>query len=147
MQQIRSSLLLAHCVLLAACSNGVDVETDEIAGTWDATHMVYHNSANPNETVDVISEGAEFFITFNANGSYSATYTAVEEAPETTTGTWEASIDVLTTSQTGMSFSTEYEFVLSGNTLTLTGGDVDYDWDGDDVDEPAELDLTMVRRQ
>lgn len=60
-------------------------------------------------------------------------------------GTWQASIDVLTITETGDPFSVQFEFTLSGATLTLTGGDVDFDFNGTG-DLPAELDRVLVKQ-
>ena len=48
----------------------------------------------------------------------------------------------------GANPSTKVELVsqgASGNTLHLDGADIDFDIDGDDVDEPAKWYLTLVR--
>jgi hypothetical protein len=39
----------------------------------------------------------------------------------------------------------QFDMVLSGNTLTLSGADGEYDFNDDDVDDPAKVNLVLVR--
>ena len=39
----------------------------------------------------------------------------------------------------------QFDATLSGNTLTLTGADRDYDLNDDGMPEPAKLNLTLTR--
>ncbi|MFH1018585.1 MAG: lipocalin family protein [Pseudomonadota bacterium] len=139
------NILASFLVLFLAGSCGGDggASTDALAQTWEATKVEYSNSADLLETVDLVALGGTFRITLAADGSYQSMLAPAGEAEETHTGTWEASQDLMTLTQDGQLFSTQYDYVLSGDTLTLTGGDSEYDFDGDTVPEAAKLDMTF----
>ena len=44
-----------------------------------------------------------------------------------------------------MSGEMQFAYSLSGNTLTLTGADAEWDFDSDGAAEPAKLDVLAVR--
>ncbi len=59
---------------------------------------------------------------------------------EVSSGTWSASADVLTITWTsGQRGNAQFDMTLSGNSLTLTGGHVAYDLNGDDIDDESIL--------
>jgi len=45
-------------ILMSACSEATGVTADDLAGTWTATSMVFTSVANPEQTADVVAEGA-----------------------------------------------------------------------------------------
>jgi hypothetical protein len=138
-------LVIAGLVVgAAACSDSNAPATDEFVGTWNATSMVFTRVADTTQKMDVIALGATFRITFAADSTWQSIQTAPLTQPDTSTGTWAASIDVLTLTQTGQSGNIMFNFVLSGNTVTLTGGNVD--WDFGTGDEPAKLSITATKQ-
>lgn len=117
---------------------------DEFVGTWNATKMEFTRVANPTQKVDIIALGVTFRMTFFADSTWRAILTAPLTQPDTTSGTWTASLDVLTLQQTGQSGEQQFDFVLSGNTVTLTGASVD--WDFGTGNEPATLSITATKQ-
>jgi hypothetical protein len=144
--------LVALAALCSACGGGGDggqgpaspSTQSGLLGTWMATRAEYVSRANPSLRVEVISQGTTMVLALES-GSYTLTITDPGESPTRTTGSWSASIDVLTLTPAGMSYSIQFDMNLSGSTLTLTGGDVEYDIDGDDVNEQTKLSATLVR--
>lgn len=140
-----AGMVIAGLVLAAAaCSDSGAPPTDAFVGTWNATKMEFTRVADTTEKVDVITLGVTFRITFAAADTWQAIMTAPLTQPDTTSGTWTASLDLLTLQETGQAFSVEFQFVLSGNTVTLTGGDVEFDFGTGD--EAATLSITATKQ-
>ena len=91
---------------------------------------------------------ASLTVQLNTNGSYTSTLTMPGEAPEATTGTWDASAEVftLTRLEGGFTHEMQFDWTLSGATLTLVGADSDFDFAGHDEFLPAKLNVTLVRQ-
>jgi len=144
---MRSTLWWAALCSLAVASVGCSdsaVEPQSLLGTWDATKLEFTRVANTSEKVDIIPLGGAFVITLADNDVCTATLTFPDTAPESMTGTWSVSIDVFTLHWTGDTGNTQFDFSLSENTMTLVGGDVDYDFGNGD--EPSKLTLVLVKR-
>lgn len=148
------AVFLALTVLASGCGGGgddggpgpVSASTQSgLLGTWTATRAEHVSRANPTLRVEVISQGTTMVLALAAT-TCTLTITDPGEGPVVTTGTWSASIDVLTLKPAGRSFSIEFDVTLNGNTLTLAGGSVEYDIDGDDVGEETTLNATLARQ-
>jgi hypothetical protein len=130
----------------AACSDSGAPATDEFVGTWDALKIEFTRVADTTVKEDIfVTQNARMEVTFFAD----STWQSIETIPpvvDTVGGTWMASIDVLTLTQTGQAGNQQFTFVLSGNTVTLTGGDTDWDFGMGGGDEAAKLSLTLVKR-
>jgi len=145
---MRSTLWWAALCSLAVasvgCSDSTAVDPQSLLGTWDATKVEFVRVANTQDRADIVNLGGAFTITLAANNMCQGTLTFPDTPPENVTGTWSASADVFTLQWTGDQFETQFDMVLAGNTLTLTGGDVDYDFGAGD--EAAKLNVTLVKR-
>ncbi len=62
------------------------------------------------------------------------------------TGSW-SSTDVLTMNFSAGEYTGTWQFTidLNGNTLRLSGADTEWNFDDDDTEDAAKLDLTLVR--
>jgi hypothetical protein len=140
---------LAVLLALAACGDdgGTAPDAGELTGNWRATKIEYASVANSSQKVDLTTLGVTVTLTLNAGSTYLLITTAPGQAAQTLSGTWTANRDVLTLKWTGQ-FSGEMQFdmALSGTSLTLSGADADYDFNGDDQDDPAKLTLVLVRQ-
>jgi uncharacterized cupin superfamily protein len=134
------SLVLAS----VSCSDSAAPDPGSLLGTWDATKLEFTRVANTSEKVDIIPLGGVFVITLAANDVCTASLTMPQTAPENMTGTWSVSIDVFTLHWTGDTGNTQFDFSLSGSTMTLVGGDVDFDFGNGD--EPSKLTVVLVKR-
>lgn len=135
---------VTSALVTVACSGGGTSSAD-LAGTWNVTKYELVSSASSTTKVDLIAQGATATLVMKSDGTYQMTTTIPGQADETLTGTWSASSDVLTTTQVGMSGNMQFNYTLSGSTLTMWGADSGWDFNGDDVDEPAKLNMTAVR--
>lgn len=114
-----------------------------LPGTWQASRAEYVWGS---VRLDSVSKGARMVLTLGASSTYTLKTTDPGEPEETSTGTWTASTDVLTLRPTGMSWTIEFDMNLSASSLTLNGGHVGYDINGDDADEECVLNSTWVRQ-
>lgn len=143
-------LILVVSVAAAACGCGGNSATgpspQTLAGTWNATRAEFVSASNSNLRVEVVAQGTAIALTFDAAGTYTLRTTAPGSAPETETGTWSASSDVLTLRATGQSGESQFGMTLSGNTLSLSGGHRLFDINNDDHDEETILNMTLTRQ-
>lgn len=146
MLKSRFAALAAVAVFLACGDGGNSPSPNKFAGTWDATKMEFTNVANTAEKVDVIAAGGTFVILIESTGDYQWTVDIPGEPLETSSGTWSASADVFTTKETGSSGNMQFDWSLNGNTLTLAGANVEFDFDDDGLEDAARLTLVLVKQ-
>jgi hypothetical protein len=133
----------AAAALAVACSDDTGPSEDELVGTWNATKFEFVSVANPNLKLDAIAFGATLMMVLHSDGTYTITTGFPGEPTETETGTWSASEDVFTLSDSEGDM--QFDMSLSGNTLTLAGADGEFDLNDDGIDEPAKVNVTLVR--
>jgi hypothetical protein len=143
----------AACIILTAlvfgvgCGGSATAPTPTtLAGTWTATRAEFANASNSAQRVEAIAGGAAITLTLQSGGTFTQQTTRPGEPAETMTGTWTSTQDVLTLHPTGVTFQVQFDMSLSGNTLTLNGGHVQFDVNGDNQDEEAILNMTLIRR-
>lgn len=126
----------------AACSDSL--APADVAGTWDATSVVFTSVADPStNSGNVILAGASLSITLGENGSASLTIDD-GSGPDTQTGTFSIDGSDLTLTLNGDVSTGTIE--LNGDTLTVrinTGAQFDFDNDG--TDEDATLVVILTR--
>lgn len=126
-----------------ACSDDTGPTEDELTGSWLATKVELVSVENPSVKVDLVALGGTVRLVLAESNTYTMTLSYPGLAGEVITGTWSASEDVLTLNDQDGNF--QFDMSLSGDTLTLAGADAEYDFDDDDVDDPAKLNITLVR--
>ncbi len=147
MRKLALILLSAAVSICAAGCKGdptaPDVKT--LVGTWNATKAEFVSVANSNTKVDIIAQGSTLTLALSSS-TFVFTITDPGQAPEVTTGTWSASSDVITLSYTtGSSGESQFDFVLNGDRLTMTGGHVPHDFTVGNFEE-AVLNLILARQ-
>jgi len=136
-------------VALAACGGEGGVEPDPavapFVGTWDATVFTVTSDANPQLVADILSLGA-FHITVEPSGQYTATLEIVGIPPEIGQLTVIGSTIRLdpTTPASAPTATSSYVF-LSADRLVLDGP-TEFDFNFDDIDEPAQAHIELQRR-
>jgi hypothetical protein len=116
-----------------------------LEGTWKATSATFVSVASSSKRTDVVAQGA--VVTLALTGStFALTFTYPEKAPAVTNGTWTSSKDMMSLKPTGMSWSWHFDMNQSGNTLSLSGASVEFDFSGTGVAEQARLSMTLVRQ-
>jgi hypothetical protein len=143
----RTFIVLASVMLLAAAgcksSTGPEDETSFI-GTWHATKAEYVSVANSGTKADIIAQGSTLSLVFSS-GSFVLTITDPGQDSEVFNGTWSASKDVMTLTWTsGLSGESQFDWLLDGNTMTLTGGHMPFDFTPGSPEE-AILNLILVK--
>ncbi len=143
----RRKFVVLSLLLGAAFACGDDSAgpaASEITGTWQATKVEYVSVAQPSVSVDLIAdEDWSATLVLGANGSYTFTRTPPGGQPLVDTGTWELDGDVLNVAPAGTQFRLQFDIALSGNTLRLSGADVEYAFNGSAED--AKLNLVLTR--
>jgi hypothetical protein len=137
--------LAAALTLLSCGDDGTGPGPETLAGTWTATRFEYVDATDATNRVELIGLGGTLVVQLQGNGTFSYAVTFPGEPDETSSGTWSSTADTFTMQESGSSFGLTFDFVLAGNTLTLTGADTEYDFDDDGVDDEAELNITLVR--
>ena len=144
----RGLLLLLPALLFIAC--GDDDPTgpvnDDLVGTWDATVIQLTSVADPGEAVELVSQGATGRLVLQADGGFGLSVGVPGEPTEFGNGDW-SSTDVLTLDfgEGDIQGTWQFDVDLNGNTLRLTGADTEWDFDDDGSEDPAKLNLTLVR--
>jgi hypothetical protein len=138
---IMASLVLA----LAACDDDdTGPNPDPLVGTWAATEAEVVSVADPQISEELIGQGGTLTVEFDANGTFSMDVTFPGEAPQSITGTWSATQDILTLDWTGLPITWEFDFTLVADVLTVTGADTE--WDFGAGDEAATLNAVLARQ-
>ena len=87
----------------------------------------------------MVAQGTSLTLVLDSS-SFVLTITDPGHTPRVTTGSWTSSRDTMTLTPSGVSFSWVFDMNLSGSTLTLTGGSVEFDFNADGSYEQAQLD-------
>jgi hypothetical protein len=141
--QRSSSRILMLLGTVAAVACGDAVAPEDIAGTWNATSLVFTNTADPSETFDAVAAGVDLSITFGSGSAVSLTITE-GGFTETENGTY--TLDGSDISLTLGGDVSSGSVNLSGTTLTLTlTTGVEFDFDDDGTDEPARLAAVLTK--
>jgi hypothetical protein len=135
--------VVAPLVAGLALACGSDVAEEDLVGTWNATDFVFSNFDDPVVDFDVLGMGGEVTIVIRADGTYTITLTLPDSDPLVEDGTWVLNGDQLTFDE-GTVDESAFDISLDGNTLTIHGEDMEFDFG--DGDEPAQLDATFVRQ-
>ncbi len=148
MTALGRTILATGAILALACSDddGNGPNRNSIVGTWDATSMEFVLKTNPAIRVDVVSDfAATVTVVFNDDGSFTVLVQVPGEPDDLITGTWSVSGNTMTLNPDGEPFDWQFAVSLSGDTLTLEGGDVAFDVDDDGDEDECDLDLVLER--
>lgn len=145
----RIGILLSALVVAAGVSgcsgkSATGPSADEITGAWRATKVEYVSHAG-GASVDLIAAGGSATLELGADGTFRFTVDTAGDPPETLAGSWRLDGDVMTVRPQGRSFDWQFDVEFTGAALRLTGASVEFDVDGDDRDEEADLNLEFVR--
>ena len=115
-----------------------------LVGTWHATKIQVTNKANASETIDVTPLGATLEFIARADHTFTATFGIPGEPPDVSNGTYVQTATMVTTTDDASSGGqvNVFTYSLSGGTLTMSGGTVDFNFGSGDV--ASRLDLTLV---
>ena len=128
-----STLLLVLFLSGGGCSDDPagPKELEPLVGVWEASELVMTNQANPSVVVNLIEQGATFFLSVLANGQYSASLTFLGQATSEM-GTIQVSgnnVTITPTQPEGPPLVATWSFV--GENLVLDGESAfDFNLDG-----------------
>jgi hypothetical protein len=114
---------------------------DDVAGAWDATMWRYTSTADPSVTVDAVEDlGYSITLTVRLDSRLSFVVEPVG---------WTSTTDVLLLDGNQMltrngDDSQTFVFAFEGDTWSFSGLD-SYDFDGDETQDPATLEVVLVR--
>jgi hypothetical protein len=154
MRRTAQALLLTWlaAVIAVGCGDeegtgpGAGVAPEDLVGTWRATALTFTNPQDPSQSVDPIALGGHFTLTVAGDSTYWAVMAAPGEIPEIATGSWVIERGfLLVTDDSVPGETTAFEVSLSGSSLTLVTDEEEFDFDGDGVEEPAELRMVLLR--
>ena len=132
-------------MLIAGCDDTTTgVDSDDIAGTWTATKIVFTQTAAPMTVVDEVDKGASLTLVLGLDDSYTFTFTSPDEN-EAETGTYSVSGSTITLTETGSTQTETFEISRDEDTMTLTDDDDMFEFDEQVGDEPAGVVITLTR--
>ncbi len=123
--RVRTLAVVAALASLS-CSGGGDAPSaDQLAGTWNATKIQYASPSGLG-TVDIAAQGGSATLVFGGNDTLQFTLRQPDGTTGTFTGTYAASVDLLSVTITGgdgvVGVNFAWAFALSGNTIQLSCG-------------------------
>jgi hypothetical protein len=141
------SAFVALAMFMPGCSKNTvtSPSSQSLTGTWGATKAEYVSAADPSITYDVVAQGGTATLVLTSN-TFTLTIAKAGAAPQITNGSYTSTSDLMTLTPAGMSFTWVFEMSLSGDNLILNGANVEFDFNGDRTNEPAKLNLALVRQ-
>ena len=143
-------LIIAFLPFLITCNKnkneypleGPNLSMNDIAGNWKATTANYSYDTL---FFDVVAEGGSVTLAIETNGRFTFTLKLPEESDNVSTGQLGFDEEWLAISFDDDPEEYEYFFIeLSNGNLTLRGP-AEFDVEGDGTEEPASVDLIMIR--
>ncbi len=163
MNSVMRNGTLAFAALWAlACGGDQAPSADQLAGTWQASKIVYASSSGLG-TVDIVANGGSATLVLGADKSLRFTLTQPGGANGTLTGTYAMDgIDLMSVTQSGGVGNFPWAFSLSGDVMQLSCGpgtgtgtsdncafvldpgmEIGFDFDADGALESATWTLTL----
>lgn len=135
---------------LAACGDsagpGGGISLEDLVGAWSATTVTYTSQADAGQRVDRIAGGGFATATVADGGRYAFVLVPAEDEPEIGSGYMLVErgfllVQNITEPGVTIAFST----TLANGTLGLVSDEPMYDFDGDEEEEPAILQIGLRR--
>ena len=143
--------IVAHCGvllgLLAACgSDSTGANPPNVVGTWNATKFEFVSIANPTTKLDAIAQGASATLLLTSAHGFTLTLNAPGQVQQVSTGTYVETATTLTVTVTTPppTQTLGFDLVVSGVTMSLTGGTTTFDFGSGST--PAHINLTLTRQ-
>ncbi len=150
--------LVAGLVMLWACEGddeddfslvGTETSVAALTGNWNATQGIFSSaSAGPASQTDVVANGGSLTLNIQSDGRFTLTITKQAESPALSTGQLGFDEDLLVVYFDEDPDDFEF-FAIAHNepNLSISGGNgaIDFDFDGNGTDEPANVDFEFIR--
>ncbi len=139
------ALFVAVAVGCSSDSTTGPASASDFVGDWLASSWVLTSVANTSQSADFIALGMALSITFTET-TYSGTVNMDGGAVDTFTGTYTISGSQLILDEVGETELDTMTYTLTGNTMTLTGGDDEFDFDDDGQEDPATFTMVLAKQ-
>ncbi len=156
--RVRFAVLPSLLVALASagCGDITEIEaelTPEIlSGDWEVTTAVITSILNTNQSLDLLGEGGEMEFRFTIDGDATIFITPPDGETVADTGTYEIVgeylyfYDVEDVDRTDPDIlAYELQSTQTGNSLTIATADLQWDFNGDGIADPAFFAIVMIR--
>lgn len=139
-------LLLAAGAAATACGDATGISLDDLAGTWNASKFEFTPQTG-GASFDIIANGGAFTITVQATGRYTGQISFLGST-DNFSGTIAIRNDSLViTDDDEPNDPVVFAQTLSGNVLTITTRDAEFDFPPPDgTDDPATLVIVLIRQ-
>ena len=117
---------------------------EEFIGEWNAEQFVIASKVNPQLEIDMIEYGCSFCLIIDADRNYSISISIPDEEDKKDTGTVSYNNNVLTFISNSEGIS-KVSCTLSGNTLTIVNDEIGFDFDENDIEEPATYTVVLKK--
>ena len=143
MSRFRTYMLTGSLAGVALGCGGSGPSLPDLVGTWHATKIQVTNKANAAQTTNLTLLGATIQVVFRNDNTFTATFAAPGQPADNSTGSWvqTATSLTLTDAPPGTDVNV-FTYTLSGGTLTMSGGEVDFNFGSGDV--PSKFDLILT---
>ena len=148
---MRSRMMLgvATCgfALAVACGGdgGGGPSQSELVGTWNVAKCEYVSTQGLG-TMDLIAGGGTGTLILTADDTLKLAVTPASGPAVTLVATYEIrGTDLMRVTPAGATWYWAFDMSLSGNTLKLTNGSAEYDFNADGTPDPAKWNLTMTK--
>jgi hypothetical protein len=141
------SIALCGFGLASACGGdgGGGPSQSELVGTWQVTKCEYVSTQGLG-TVDLIAVGGTGSLILTATDTLILYVTPASGPPVTLLATYEIrGTDLMRVTPAGASWYWAFDLSLSGNTLKLTNGSAQYNFNGDGTPDAAKWNLFMSK--
>lgn len=117
----------------------------QLAGVWTASKAEFTDKANPSQKIDIIQQGGSVSLTVETNGHYTFNVNIPGEPPSTETGTIIRVNTQFITFDSANGGTHALAYTYSGTALTLMNENSYFDFNNDNIDEPATLYIILQR--
>ena len=145
-----TEILLISAVAMAACRDdsgpGSGITIGDLVGTWNATTVTYTSQEDAADRVDLIAGGGFASLTVVASGEYTFVLVPAHDDAEVASGfiVIESGF-LLAQNILGPGVTVAFAMTVTGSTLGLVSDEPTYDFNGDEEEEPAILQIGLRR--
>ena len=144
-----SALLVPGVLAVSGCGDGTgpaDEEMVQFVGAWRATKFEYVSHINSDARVNLASLGASVTLTINSGGAWTLLITRPGLIRyDVSTGNMSVDGDKVVFVWNGYEQPMTFVYDLSEDALSMSTSEAQYDFDTDGADEPADLEMVLLR--
>lgn len=145
-----AGVFLTACLIFSCESNSTEPKSSqgnvpqEMVGTWHAAQYIMTDKSNPLNQVDLISFGLQVTLIIQNSGHYQSNMIIPGDTTYVDTGMLSLSGTQLTVDSDSEA-PTTMTCEMSGNHMTLTDPNSEFDFNDDGTDEPATATVVLIK--